>query len=226
MKIHVLTLFPEMVYVPCNESMLKIAQQKGLVSIDVIDIRDFASDVHHTCDDRPYGGGPGMVMMIEPIYKALESCKTEEAKVILLSPQGQVLNQKLASDLSCEKHLIFICGHYEGVDDRVRTQLADMELSIGDYVLTNGSLASVVAIDACVRLIPGVLGSEESLKSESFSGPCLEYPQYTRPREFRGEKVPEVLFNGNHELIRKWRREESEKRTRLLRPDLLESSEE
>ena len=222
MKIHVLTLFPEMVNGPIQQSMLNIAQEKNIVSIEVIDIRGFAVDKHRSCDDRPYGGGPGMIMMPEPILGAIEHVRTEKSKVIFLTPQGQVFKQKQAQMLSQEEHLIFLCGHYEGVDERVRSQLIDMEISLGDYVITNGAIASLVVIDACVRLIPGVLGSEDSLQQESFSNCLLEYPQYTRPRQFNGEKVPEVLVTGDHTRISNWRLEKSLMRTKDRRPDLIQ----
>ena len=222
MKIHVLTLFPEMVNGPIQQSMLNIAQEKNIVSIEVIDIRGFAVDKHRSCDDRPYGGGPGMIMMPEPILGAIEHVRTEKSKVIFLTPQGQVFKQKQAQMLSQEEHLIFLCGHYEGVDERVRSQLIDMEISLGDYVITNGAIASLVVIDACVRLIPGVLGSEDSLQQESFSNCLLEYPQYTKPRQFNGEKVPEVLVTGDHTRISNWRLEKSLMRTKDRRPDLIQ----
>jgi len=220
MLIHVLTLFPDMVKEPFEHSMMKRAQENGCIDLRFVDIRDFTTDKHKNCDDRPYGGGPGMVMMIEPIYNALQSCKTAKSKVILLSPKGEVFRQKIAKDLSQEEHLIFICGHYEGIDERVRTNLVDMELSIGDYILTNGAIASLVVIDACVRLIPGVLGSEDSLTQESFSNDLLEYPQFTRPRSFLDHEVPDILFSGNHKEIQKYRDEQSLKKTLLNRPEL------
>ncbi|MDD5439915.1 MAG: tRNA (guanosine(37)-N1)-methyltransferase TrmD [Candidatus Omnitrophica bacterium] len=222
MKIDILTLFPEMFKGPLSESILKIAQGKGLVTIGVHDLRDWTDDAHRTADDKPFGGGPGMVMKVEPVYRALKSIKAEsaKAKIILLTPQGKRLDQKMVKRLSEEKAFIFICGHYEGLDERV-SRLVDQEISIGDYILTGGELPACVLIDAMVRLIPGVLGRERSLDTESFEEDLLEYPHYTRPRVFRGMKVPPVLLSGNHKRIAGWRKQEAIKRTRVRRPDLL-----
>ena len=221
LKIDILTIFPRMLDGFLGESMLKRAAKAGLVVFSAINLRDFTDDPHHTTDDRPYGGGPGMVMKPEPIFRAIESLVTENSKVILMTPQGRPFQQSIARELSGERHLIFICGHYEGVDERIRTELVDLELSIGDYVLTNGVLPAAVVVDAVVRLLPGALGGEGATESESFTQPLLEYPQYTRPAEFRGLKVPDILVSGNHEEIAKWRAAQSRLRTRERRPDLL-----
>lgn len=235
MKIDILTLFPKMFENILGESMLKIAQKKGLVRIRVHNLRDWTSDSHRTADDKPFGGGPGMVMKIEPVYHALESLlkstraqehkatrlkKEEAGRIILLTPQGNKLDQKTAKRLAKEKSIVLICGHYEGVDERARS-LVDEEISIGDYVLTCGELPALVLVDAVVRLIPGVLGHRESTKSESFENNLLEYPQYTRPAEFKGMKVPKILLSGNHEKIEKWRKGEAMDRTYKRRPDIL-----
>ena len=202
-------------------SIIKRAQDNGVVSLRVVDLREFTEDQHRTVDDKPYGGGAGMVMKAEPLFKAVESIKSEKSITILLSPQGHLFDQNQASSLTKHSHIIFICGQYEGVDDRVRLGLADLEISIGDYILTNGNLPAMVVSDSIIRLLPGSLGSPESTKEESFSNSLLEYPQFTRPQEFRGMKVPEVLLSGNHRSIQKWRLEQSMKRTKQNRPDLL-----
>jgi tRNA (guanine37-N1)-methyltransferase len=220
MQIDVITLFPEMLDGFLGQSMMKRAAKAGHVSFNGLNLRDFTEDKHRTTDERPFGGGPGMVMKPEPIFKAVESVRTEKSRVILMCPQGKPFTQKRAQELSKEEHLIFVCGHYEGVDERIREALVDEEISIGDYVLTNGVLPAAVVIDAIVRLIPGVLGGEGAAEQESFSEPLLEYPQYTRPPEFRGMKVPEELLTGNHAAIAAWRRKQSEKRTAVRRPDL------
>jgi len=220
MQIDVITLFPEMLDGFLGQSMMKRAAKAGRVTFNGINLRDFAEDKHRTTDERPFGGGPGMVMKPEPIFKAVESVRTEKSRVILMCPQGKPFTQQRAQELSREEHLIFVCGHYEGVDERIREALVDEEISIGDYVLTNGALPAAVVIDAVVRLIPGVLGGEGAAEQESFSEPLLEYPQYTRPPEFRGMKVPEELLTGNHAAIAEWRRKQSEKRTAARRPDL------
>ncbi len=221
LRIDILTLFPEM-FAPFDYSIIKRARENGLVEINILNIRDFTSDKHRTVDDKPYGGGPGMVMAPEPIFKAVESLKRENTKVLLMTPQGEVFRQKIAVELKNESHLIFICGHYEGIDDRVRQALADREISIGDFVLSNGNLAAMVIADAVIRLIPGALGCGASVISESFSEGLLEYPQYTRPEVFRGMEVPKVLLSGNHENIEKWRKEKSFELTRSRRLDLFE----
>ena len=225
LRIDVITIFPGMLKGFLEESILKRAALKGHVTFNSIDLRQFTTDRHQSTDDRPFGGGPGMVMKPEPLFKAVESVRTPEARVILMTPQGQPFRQAKAAELAGAKHLIFVCGHYEGVDERVRTHLATDEVSIGDYVLTNGVLPAAVVIDAVVRLLPGVLGNESATTEESFSDGCLEYPQYTRPREFRGLVVPEVLVSGDHDEIARWRRDQAEHRTRERRPDLLETRE-
>jgi tRNA (guanine37-N1)-methyltransferase len=221
MKIDVVTIFPGMFTGVFGESILKRAQECGAVTINTVDLRDFTTDVHRSVDDRPYGGGAGMVMKVEPLFAAVESLRTEDSHVVLLTPQGETFRQAKAVELTARQHLIFVCGHYEGVDERVRTGLIDEELSIGDYVLTSGNLPAMVVTDAIVRLLPGVLGCDESVVEESFSDGLLEYAQYTRPREFNGEEVPEVLLSGDHAKIAAWRQQQSVERTRQRRPDLL-----
>jgi tRNA (guanine37-N1)-methyltransferase len=221
MKIDVLTLFPAMFAGPLDESIIMRARKKGLLDLNIHQLRDWTHDRHKTVDDKPFGGGPGMLMKVEPLFEAVDSLKREGTKVILLSPSGRKFSQQIARELSQEKDLLLVTGHYEGFDERVREGLADDELSIGDYVLTNGALPAMVVIDAVARLLPGVLGDDASSTDESFSHGLLEYPQYTRPAEFRGMKVPEVLLNGNHAEIEKWRREQAQLRTKECRPDLL-----
>lgn len=222
MKIHVLTLFPEMFDGVIGSSILKKAQDKGAVSIEVINFRDFSTNKHKTVDDYPYGGGNGMVLKPEPIFHAVESIKGhQQARIIMLTPQGEKYNQRKAEELKKEDHLIFLCGHYEGFDERIREHLVSDEVSIGDFVLTGGELASMVVIDSIVRLLPGVLGNEESVNTDSFSSNLLEYPQYTRPEVFRGWKVPDTLLSGHHKNIEDWRKEESLRRTYDRRPDLI-----
>jgi tRNA (guanine37-N1)-methyltransferase len=221
MKIDVLTLFPAMFAGPLDESIIKRARKKGLLDLNVHDLRQWTHDRHKTVDDRPFGGGPGMLMKPEPIFEAVESLRREGTKVILLSPAGRKFSQEIARELAEQKDLLFVTGHYEGFDERVRLALANDELSIGDYVLTNGALPAMVVIDAVTRLLPGVLGDDESSRDESFSHGLLEYPQYTRPAEFRGMKAPDVLISGNHAEIEKWRREQAKLRTKERRPDLL-----
>jgi tRNA (guanine37-N1)-methyltransferase len=250
MKIDILTLFPEVCRAPLNESMMKRAQESGALDLTIHNLRDWTTDKHHVVDDAPFGGGQGMVMKAEPIFKAVEQLRGEEGKtsnvqpasardglrrgerstsnvelqrpkVILMSPTGRRFDQQMAEALSGESHLIIICGHYEGVDHRIIEHLVDTEISIGDYVLTNGAIAAVVLVDAVVRLLAGVLGDEQSAADDSFSAGLLEGPQYTRPAEFRGWKVPEVLLSGNHAAIAAWRKEQALQRTRQNRPDLL-----
>ncbi|PYJ84371.1 MAG: tRNA (guanosine(37)-N1)-methyltransferase TrmD [Verrucomicrobia bacterium] len=226
MKIDILTLFPEICRAPLSESMMKRAQENKIVDLRIHNLRDWTTDKHHIVDDAPFGGGQGMVMKPEPIFAAVEelqqsAIKNQKSKIILMSPGGRRLDQKLATELSQESHLIVICGHYEGVDHRVIEQIVDLEISIGDYVLTNGAIAAVVLVDAVARLLPGVLGHEQSAHDDSFSAGLLEAPQYTRPAEFRGWKIPEVLLSGNHAEIAKWRKEQALKRTKQNRPDLL-----
>jgi tRNA (guanine37-N1)-methyltransferase len=222
LKIDIISLFPQMLEGFLHESMMKRAADAGLVQFNCINLRDFATDKHHTTDDRPFGGGPGMVLKPEPLFAAVESVQTPESRVILMTPQGQPFKQSKAQQLADESsHLIFICGHYEGVDERVREALVDEEISVGDYVLTNGVLSAAIVIDATVRLRPGVLGGGEiATEDESFSEGLLEYPQYTRPPEFRGQKVPEILFTGDHGKIAQWRHHQALKRTKKRRPDL------
>lgn len=223
LKIHILTLFPEFFHGPLNVSIAKRAQDKGLLDVKVVNIRDFSRDKHKKVDDYPYGGGCGMVMMAEPIFDAVDFAEKdfqgENRRVILLSPQGKKFDTKMARDFSKAQHLIFICGHYEGIDERVKTIITD-EVSIGDFVLTGGEIPALAIIDATMRFIPGVLGSSESPENESFSEGLLEYPQYTRPRVFRNLEVPEVLLSGNHKEIELFRRKEALKRTYEKRPDL------
>jgi tRNA (guanine37-N1)-methyltransferase len=238
-KIDIVTLFPEICRGPLSESIMKRAQEKGILELHIHNLRDWTTNKHHVVDDAPFGGGQGMVMKPEPIFAAVEdlqktpnterrtsnagqsAIRSPQSKVILMSPAGRRLDQKLATEISREAHLVIICGHYEGVDHRVIEHLVNVEISIGDYVLTNGAIAAVVLVDAIVRLMPGVLGHEQSAADDSFSSEFLEAPQYTRPAEFRGWKVPEVLLSGNHAEITRWRREQSLKRTRKNRPDLL-----
>jgi tRNA (guanine37-N1)-methyltransferase len=221
MKIDVLTLFPEMFAGPLDVSMVARARKSGLLDLQIRNLRDWTQDRHKTVDDRPFGGGPGMVLKPEPIFEAVESLASDKTRVLMMGPAGRKFTQEIARELATQEHLLFVSGSYEGVDERVRTLVHD-ELSIGDYVLTNGGLPAMVIIDAVARLIPGVLGHDESAADESFSHGLLEYPHYTRPAEFRGMKVPEVLLSGNHAEIEKWRREQAALRTRERRPDLLE----
>lgn len=221
LEMDIVTIFPRMLDGVLGESILKRADQAGLIRVRTINLRDFTTDAHRTTDDRPYGGGPGMVMKPEPICKAVASVKKPMTRVVLLTPQGRRFDQAYAKDLAAAEHVVFICGHYEGVDERVRTAVVTDEISIGDYVLTNGMLAAAVVIDAVARLIPGVLGHEESANDESFSHGLLEYPQYTRPPAYEGMTVPEVLLSGNHAAVRQWREQQALERTRKRRPDLL-----
>ncbi len=221
MKIDVLTLFPAMFAGPLDESIIKRARESGRLDLRIHNLRDYAHDRHRTVDDRPFGGGPGMLLKPEPIFEAVEGLARDTTRVILLSPSGRTFNQAITRELAGFDHLLLISGHYEGFDERVREQLADDELSIGDYVLTNGALPVMVIVDAVTRLLPGVLGDEESAHEESFNHGLLEYPQFTRPAEFRGMKVPEVLLSGNHAEIARWRAEQARLRTQERRPDLL-----
>jgi tRNA (guanine37-N1)-methyltransferase len=226
-RFDVLSIFPEMLQSPLNFSLLKKAQEKGLIDIGLHNIRDWAEDKHNMTDDAPYGGGCGMVMKVEPVERALAAVRRNDIKplVVLMTPQGEVFNQKIAAQLAEEKQIIMICGRYEGVDERIREHLVDREISIGDYILTGGELSALVVIDAVSRLIPGVLGNDASAITESFSQGLLEYPQYTRPAEYKGWCVPDVLVSGNHAQIDRWQRVEAIKRTWLRRPDLLEKNE-
>lgn len=234
MYIHILTLFPNMFTGPFSESIIKRAQDRGLVEIAIHNIRDYTADRHHVVDDSPYGGGPGMVLKPEPLFEAVVAIKSErgecvesergesELPVLLLTPQGRLFDQRAAEELAKYEEMILICGHYEGVDERVREHLVTDEISIGDYILSGGELAAMVVVDALVRQLPGALGSGESVGEDSHSSGLLEYPQYTRPQSFRGWEVPEVLLSGNHAAIARWRREQSLRRTIRRRPDLLE----
>ncbi len=222
-RFDILTVFPEMFASPCGYSLLKRAVDKGLIEIQLHDIRNHTEDKHRMTDDAPYGGGGGMVMKVDPIDRALRSIPLTggEVPIVLLTPQGKRFCQKMAEELATYPQLVLVCGHYEGVDERVRTQLVNREISIGDYVLTGGELSAMVVVDAVSRLIPGVLGNSDSAAADSFSMGLLEYPHYTRPAEYRGWKVPDVLLQGNHRQIDQWRRRESLLRTRKRRPDLL-----
>lgn len=222
MKIDILTLFPQM-FAPLNESLLGKAQAKQLLEIAICDFRQYATNKQHHVDDTPYGGGAGMLLQPQPIYRAMDVINAQDTgkkRVILLDPAGQKFNQALAQDLAQEQHLVFICGHYEGFDERIE-RLATDKVSLGDFVLTGGEMAAMVMIDALARFVPGVLGNETSAYSDSFSAGLLEYPQYTRPAEYRGMKVPEILLSGNHQKIAQWRRQQALKKTWLQRPDLL-----
>ena len=226
MKIDIITLFPQMLNSFFESSILKRAINRNLVSVNFINPRDFTNDKHHTTDDRPFGGGPGMIMKPEPLFLAIESVKIDKSFVILLSPSGKPFKQEVAESLSIShQHLIMICGHYEGVDERVIQSIVDLELSIGDYVITNGALAAAVVSDAVIRLIPGVIGAgEEGIKNESFTSGILDFPQYTKPVKFRDMEVPEVLLSGNHELINKWRIKQAIEKTIKNRPDLISTN--
>jgi tRNA (guanine37-N1)-methyltransferase len=220
MRIDVITLFPGMFAGPFAESIVARAIAAGIVDLRIHNLRDWARDRHRTVDDAPYGGGAGMVLKPEPLFAAIEALRGDDGHVILLTPQGQVFRQSIAAELARYPHLVLVCGHYEGVDERVREHAVDRELSIGDYVLSGGELPAMVVIDAVVRLLPGALGSPESTLEESHTSGLLEYPHYTRPVEFRGWRVPEVLLSGNHAAIAAWRREQALARTRERRPDL------
>ena len=221
MKIDVLTLFPAMLDGLLGESILGKARESGRVDLHIHNLRDWSTDKHKTADDRPFGGGAGMVLKPEPVFAAIEQLRTPGCRVIYLSPDGTRLSPTLGQRLAGEQHLVFLSGHYEGIDQRIRDHLIDEEISIGDYVLTNGTIAAAVVIDVLARFVPGVLGEENSLTHESFTRNLLDFPQYTRPADFRGWKVPEVLLSGNHALIERWRLEQSLEKTRRLRPDLL-----
>jgi len=226
MRIDIITIFPKMFEPVLNESIIKRAQEKDKVKIFIHDLRDYTLDKHHKVDDRPFGGGSGMVICAQPVFSAVAKIRSQghkvtKSQVVLLCPQGKKLDQKTAKKLSKSKHLILICGHYEGVDERVRQDLVDAEISIGDYVLTGGELPAMVLVDSIVRLLPGVLGDKNSLNFESFEGNLLEYPQYTRPADFKGLKVPAILLSGDHKKIESWRKKQALKRTKAKRPDLL-----
>jgi tRNA (guanine37-N1)-methyltransferase len=220
LDIDVITIFPRVLDGFLGESMMKRAAKMGAARFNAIDLRDFTTDRHRTTDDRPYGGGPGMVMKCDPLFKAVASVRRPDSRVLLMAPAGRVFRQAIARELSTATHLVFICGHYEGIDERVREALVDDEISIGDYVLTNGVLPAAVVIDAIVRLLPGVLGGEGAAEQESFTADLLEYPHYTRPEEYDGRRVPEVLLSGDHAHIEKWRAAQARLRTAARRPDL------
>lgn len=228
MKIDLVTIFPEMFESPLSYSIMKRAIEKELVSVNTVNFRQFGAGKHQQVDDTPYGGGAGMLLKPEPIFKSIESINEQNPhtnkRIILMDPAGKPFNQKLAEEFSKEEHLIFICGHYEGYDERIRELVTD-EISLGDFVLTGGELASMVIMDATVRLIPGVVGNQESIEADSHSSGLLEHPHYTRPADYEGMKVPDVLMNGNHKLIEEWRHKESLKRTLERRPDMLENRE-
>ncbi|HNY96993.1 MAG TPA: tRNA (guanosine(37)-N1)-methyltransferase TrmD [Smithellaceae bacterium] len=225
-RFDVLSIFPEMLQSPLEFSLLKKAREKGLIEVGLHNIRDWTRDKHHMTDDAPYGGGCGMVMKVEPVARAVAAVKQagEASLVVLLTPQGEIFNQTIAAELARQKQIILICGRYEGFDERIREHLADREISLGDYILTGGELSALVVIDATARLIPGVLGNDASASGESFSQGLLEYPQYTRPAEYSGWPVPEVLLSGNHARIERWQRIEALRRTWRRRPELLEKT--
>jgi len=220
LRIDLITLFPKLAEGPLNESMIKQAKNRGSVEIRIHSLRDYALDKRASCDDKPFGGGAGMVMMVQPIFDCLKTIGRGGWR-ILVSPRGKVFNQSTAQRLARKRHLVFVCGHYEGIDERVHEHLVDEEISLGDFVTTGGELPALCFIDAVIRLVPGVLGNEDSLASESFANGLLDFPQYTRPRDFRGWKVPEVLFSGHHREIERWRKAEAFKMTKEFRPDLL-----
>jgi len=224
MKIDILTLFPE-IFTPLNESIIGKARESGKIEINIIDIRAFSKDKHKRCDDYTFGGGEGLLMMCQPLFDCIESVKSENSHIIYMSPKGETLKQNKVFELSKYENLIVICGHYEGIDQRVIDTFVDEEISIGDYVLTGGELPAMVMVDAVSRYIPDVLGNENSAMNETFSEGLLEFPQYTRPQNFRGKEVPEILLSGHHKKIEEWRKEESEKLTRKRRPDLLPNKE-
>ncbi len=224
MKIDILSLFPEMYTGPFTESILKRAQETNKVEINIHNFRDYSLDPHKNVDDTPFGGGSGMVLACQPIFDCINSLKTDDSIVIMMTPSGKTYNQQIAYDLSKKKHLIILCGHYEGFDERIRS-ICDIEISIGDYVLTGGELPSMILVDSIVRLLPGVIDSESSL-NESFNNHLLDYPTYTKPRVYEGMEVPEVLLSGNHQLIEEYRRKEQIRKTKELRPDLLEGNDE
>ncbi|MEO0077295.1 MAG: tRNA (guanosine(37)-N1)-methyltransferase TrmD [candidate division WOR-3 bacterium] len=223
MRVDIITIFPEFFSGPFNCGVIRIAQEKNAVRLNLINLRDFATDAYRTVDDYPYGGFPGMILKPEPIFKAAESVKQQDSYIILLSPQGRVLNQSIILELSKKSHLILICGRYKGVDERVRQHLINDEISIGDYILSGGEVAALVLIESIVRLLPNVVGDKESLASDSFISGLLDAPYYTRPQNFRGYKVPEILISGNHQKIKEWRDMMALKLTKEKRPDLLKS---
>jgi tRNA (guanine37-N1)-methyltransferase len=219
-KVDILSLFPDYFKGPFDESIISKARKKGIVEINLIDIRDFAENRYHQVDERPYGGGPGMVMMAQPVVKAIRSVKNEKSRVIYLSPQGALLDAAKCRQLAQHEHLILLCGHYEGIDERVIESEVDEEISIGDFVLTNGCLAAIVLLDATVRFVPGVLGHENAAVEDSFENGIFDHPHYTRPEVFEEKEVPQVLLSGNHQKIAKWRKQKALEKTRDVRPDL------
>jgi tRNA (guanine37-N1)-methyltransferase len=221
MRIDVLSLFPQIAESAMGESMMRRARAAGLIEFHSHNIRDWTTDKHHTTDDTPYGGGQGMVMKCEPVFAAVEQLRTPATRTVFMTPGGRPFTQEIAVEYSAHSHLLILCGHYEGVDQRIIDELIDDEISVGDYILTNGAIAAVVFVDAVVRLLPGVLGHELSAQDDSFSTGLLEGPQYTRPVEFRGQRVPDILLSGNHAAIAKWRYQQALEKTRHLRPDLL-----
>ena len=227
LRIDVLTIFPKMFHAVLGESIIKRAQKKGVVKINIVDLRDFSKDKHRKVDDKPFGGGPGMVMNVEPFFEAINHIRqktenrSQKTEIILLSPKGKIFNHRLAKKISKYRHMILLCGHYEGIDERVREYLVDEEISIGDFVLTGGELAAMTIIDAVVRLLPGSLGNKDSSRDESFSKGLLEYPQYTRPANYKGMNAPEILLSGDHKKIKEWRKAKSLKLTKRKRPDLI-----
>ncbi|MCX5687083.1 MAG: tRNA (guanosine(37)-N1)-methyltransferase TrmD [Candidatus Omnitrophica bacterium] len=229
MRIDILTIFPKMFGPVLGESIIKRAQEKGVVEINIIDLRLFSKDKHKKVDDKPFGGGPGMVMNVEPFFEAVNYIRKKtkdnrlKTRIVLLSPKGKKLDQRLVAKLSKYEHMVLLCGHYEGIDERVAECLADDEISIGDFILTGGELPAMVVVDSVVRLLPGTLGDKDSLKDESFSEDLLEYPHYTRPADYNGIKVPKVLLSGDHEKIKEWRKKEAVRATRNKRPDLLKA---
>lgn len=223
LKVDVVTAFPEMLSGPLGQSIVGRAQKSGVLKLGFTNPRDFTDDKHHTLDDRPYGGGPGMLMKAEPLYRAIKKLRKKNSVVILTSPRGQTFTQGLAKKLAKKKHLIFVCGHYEGIDERVYPEM-DMEVSLGDFILTGGELASAVMIDAITRLLPGTFKKQDVTVSESFEDGLLEAPQYTRPEVWRGKKVPEILLSGHHKQMEEWKREQALKLTKKYRPDLLKTS--
>lgn len=227
MRIDIITLFPEMFQGPFDSSIIKRAREQGQVQVNLVNLRDYSRQKHRQVDDYPYGGGTGMLLKPEPVFEAVEALRSgpkKQGRVVLLCPQGELYNQEKARDLSREEHLILICGHYEGIDQRVKDELADEEISIGDYVLTGGEIPAMVLADSVIRLLPGVLSSAESVEEDSFYNNLLEYPQYTRPEVFRELRVPEILLSGDHEKIRLWRRRQSLLKTLQKRPDLLQKA--
>jgi tRNA (guanine37-N1)-methyltransferase len=225
MRVHVITIFPEYFHDPLNCGIMRIANEKNIAEITLVNLRDFADDSYRTVDDYPFGGRPGMILKAEPIFKAVESVKEDNSYVILLSPQGRQFNQDVAKELSEKEHMILICGRYKGVDERVREHLANDEISIGDYVLSGGEVAALVLLESTIRLIDGVVGDKESVETDSFMSGQLDAPYYTRPADFRGYKVPEVLISGNHQKIKEWKAKQALKLTKEKRPDLLKKLE-